>query len=527
MALPSLLKFPGAVHKKPQLAAPDVATNATRCIIDIGSNSVRLVAYAGPDRAPAVIFNEKVMAGLGRSLAETGSIDTAAMDRGLAALSRFAALSRQLSAHPPLCVATAAVRDASNGPEFLDRAAALGLSVTMLSGEQEAEASGYGVISGIPDANGIVADLGGGSLELVRVGPAHGLSGAPIAIGQRLSLPIGVLRLPALMALDANGRPKPEQSVIRNAVRDGMKAAGWKPEDIGLPVYLVGGSWRALARLDMHICGDPLPVMHQHVMANGCVNRLKAALGSMDATAIKSGAGISNSRIPHLAPAAELLGILEAELAASAMIISSTGLREGLLYRELPDDVRTQDPLLVAAQEEGRRLARFPEHGHLIDRWIAPLFPDDQPADIRLRQAACLLADIAWSANPGFRAERGVEVALHGSWLGATMEDRYRIAQALHTAFGGGTQHFGRIPDSVHPDQIARATAWGLAIRVGQRFSGGVADPLKHSSLAIVDRRVVLQISQQVAGLAGEAVARRLRNLAIYLGLSNAIVEME
>ncbi len=525
MALPSLLKFPGATRKNPQQAAPDTAIDATRCIIDIGSNSVRLVAYAGPDRAPAAIFNEKVMAGLGRSLAQTGSIDTAAMERGLAALSRFAALSRQLSTHPPLCVATAAVRDASNGPEFLRRATALGLNVTMLSGEEEAEASGYGVISGIPDANGIVADLGGGSLELVRIGPENGVPGAVPGIGRRLSLPIGVLRLPALMALDAQGRPKSSQPDIQKAVRDGMKAAGWSDADTGLPLYLVGGSWRSLARLDMYLCGDPLPVMHQHAMAQGCVARLNTALVEMDSATIKSAAGISNSRIPHLAPAAVLLGILEEALSASALIISSTGLREGILYRDLAEEVRAQDPLLVATREEGRRLARFPEHGHLIDRWIAPLFPDDRPADVRLRQAACLLADIAWSANPGFRAERGVEVALHGSWLGATMTDRYRMAQALHTAFGGGIRPFSdEITATLAPETIAQATAWGLAIRVGQRLSGGVAEPLRQTRITWDETRTTLHLPGDMALLDGEAVRRRLRQLAQFSGREFAVV---
>jgi exopolyphosphatase / guanosine-5'-triphosphate,3'-diphosphate pyrophosphatase len=513
MAFPSILKRPERFA--PAFAAAQSLPDATdtQAIIDIGSNSVRLVVYAGPERAPSVIFNEKVMAALGRSLETTGMIDPQAMERGLLALRRFHGLAQQLSDKPPLVVATAAVRDAKNGQEFLDRAENIGLSVRLLSGEEEAAASGYGVLSGIPNADGIVADLGGGSLELVRIGPA--------GVGRRFSMPLGVLRLPALLEGQKSGLAD-----VGKIVRAGMKSAGWMEQDFGLPLYLVGGSWRSLARLDMHLVGDPLPVMHLHEMADGAVARLQKALETMDTTTLKAVPGLSSSRIPQLPHAAQLLAILQKELSAPALIISSTGLREGLLYEDLPDDVRQQDPLLVATREEGRRLARFPDHGKLIDRWIAPLFPSDGPQDVRLRQAACMLADIAWSANPGFRAERGVEVALHGSWLGATMVDRYRMAQSLFTAFGGGIVPFSeQVVSILTPAQVRRATKWGLAIRLGQRLSGGVAEPLRHTRLVRTDHHIALHLEGDMAALDGEAVRKRLRHLGVFMECEFEIVK--
>jgi exopolyphosphatase / guanosine-5'-triphosphate,3'-diphosphate pyrophosphatase len=508
VALPSLLKTPWDRANVRSISSTETQAPPTQAIIDIGSNSVRLVVYAGPERAPSVIFNEKVMAALGRSLETTGEIDSQAMERGLLALRRFHGLAQQLSDRPPICVATAAVRDAKNGAEFLNKAQAIGLSVRLLSGEEEAAASGYGVLSGIPDANGIVADLGGGSLELVRIGPD--------GIGQRFSMPLGVLRLPNLLDGQKNG-PLDVQKMIRA----GLAKAGWGDADLGLPLYLVGGSWRSLARLDMHLAGDPLPVMHLHAMPDGVVARLQSALDTMDGAALKTVPGLSGTRIPQLPHAAKLLAILEQELSATALIISSTGLREGLLYQDLPNDIRQQDPLLVAAREEGRRLARFPEHGKLIDRWIAPLFPSEGPQDVRLRQAACMLADIAWSANPGFRAERGVEVALHGSWLGATMVDRYRMAQSLFTAFGGGTGAFSpQAMEILAAQQLRRATKWGLAIRLGQRLSGGVAEPLRYSRLVRHDMHITLHLARSMAALDGEAVRKRLRHLGMFMDCS-------
>src|ERR1700710_2073913 len=156
-------------------------------IIDIGSNSVRLVVYSGAKRIPSVIFNEKVLAGLGR---EIGEIGEGAQARALAALDRFRLLIRQLGVVRTRVVATAAVREASNGDAFLTRVRRLGSSPRILSGEEEGKRAGQGVLSAIPDADGIVGDLGGGSLELVEVKKGE--------IRDRASFPLGVLRVAAL-----------------------------------------------------------------------------------------------------------------------------------------------------------------------------------------------------------------------------------------------------------------------------------------------------------------------------------------
>ena len=122
-------------------------------IIDIGSNSIRLVVYQGPPRLPATLFNEKVMAGLGRELAQTGRIAPESIALAIEALERFAALAREMAVTDLRTVATAAVRDAANGQVLLEAAARVGLPVELLSGEQEATAAGMGVLSAIPEAD--------------------------------------------------------------------------------------------------------------------------------------------------------------------------------------------------------------------------------------------------------------------------------------------------------------------------------------------------------------------------------------
>ena len=467
-------------------------------VIDIGSNSVRLVVYEGPARAPAVIFNEKVAAGLGRGLAIDGRIASEDAMRGLMALRRYALLAKHMEVKDLQCVATAAVRDAENGPEFIAAAAEAGLKIRLLSGEEEAEAAGYGVLSAIPDAYGIAVDLGGGSLELAEV--ANG------QVGRCASFPLGVLRLPALR--------KEGQQTFERAVRKMLRTAGWPDGMTGLPLYLVGGSWRALSRLDLELTQDPLAVLDQHGLPRSALRRLVRATNRLTFEELRAIPGMASNRAAALPDAAALLAALVNILDVPEMTVSSSGLREGLLYQALDAETRAQDPLIVAAEFEGRRLARFAPHGRAITEWIAPLFTGEAPADNRVRLAASLLSDVAWSANPDFRAERGTEIGLHGNWRGIDIPGRILLARALHAGFGGADSDFPDMGPLVAPERLARARQWGLAIRLAQRLTGGVEAPLKASHIALVDGKLRLSLDRGWHHLAGESVERRLRSLA-------------
>ncbi|WP_033922875.1 Ppx/GppA family phosphatase [Sphingomonas sp. 37zxx] len=477
-------------------------------IIDIGSNSIRLVVYEGPPRLPATLFNEKVMAGLGRGLAETGRIADEALAVARPALARFAMLAREMEATEVRTVATAAVRDASNGNELIAMAERAGLTVETLSGEEEAMAAGHGVLSAIPDADGIVGDLGGGSLELVRVhnGTIH----------ERVSFPLGVLRIGALR--------EQGKGVLDRNIAQRLRDAGWTGRGIGLPLYLVGGSWRALARLDMHQTGYPLPVIHGYTMGADTVARIIRTLGHISKGKLRAIPNLSSGRIPTMRDAASVLSSLIRHLGPEQVVASAYGLREGLLFQRLDLDTQRQDPLIVAARAEGQRLGRFPEHGDLLDRWIAPLFADESEALARLRHAACLLADVAWLANPDFRAERGLEVALHGNWVAIDAYGRALLAQALFTRFGGGTESPDPLVRLADPDALETAMRWGLAMRLGQRLSGGVASPLTCSALAKSPGALELRLDDGAGDLYGEAVERRHRALAAVFGLTAACV---
>ena len=465
-------------------------------IVDIGSNSVRFVAYAGPARVPTVLFNEKVMAGLGAGLAKTGALDPAASARALAALRRFSLLAKQLELGRVMTVATAAVRDASNGRAFMRQVEALGFQPMLIPGAEEAELAGLGVLSAVPDADGIAADLGGGSLELTR------LSGG--AVGERVSLPLGVLRV--------------TPGAVAGAVATGLANTALAHAGVGRPLYLVGGSWRALAQIDLHASDHPLPLVHAHRIAPERLPALRALVAALDKEGAKAIPQLSASRLPTLPAALDILDALASTLRASTLVLSAHGLREGLLYRDLASAVRAEDPLLAGARAVAQRYGRFGEHGAEIDRWIAPIFPGETPGDARLRLAACLLADIAWGAHPDFRAERAVDLAIHGNWVGIDAAGRAMLGLALFKAFGGQHGFDARLAALASAAGQARAALWGLAIRLAQRFSGGVAAPLDGTRLRLSAGILMLAAPPELAPLYGEAVARRHKQLAGALG---------
>lgn len=480
--------------------------DALTAIIDIGSNSIRLVVYRGLHRTPSLIFNEKVMAGLGRGVAANGHIDEEGMKLAESALTRFRALCADMRVDHVRAVATAAVREATNGDGFVERMCrSCGVDVEVISGEAEARYAALGVLAGIPDADGVVGDLGGGSLELIRVS-----GGRP---RERISLPIGSLKLDAVR--------KRNVRALAGFIDKALKEVPWASDTRGKPFYMVGGSWRALAQVHMWLTDYPLPVVHGYEMAPGVAEHLVRRIGHIHPKTLRAVPNLSNSRVPSLPGAALLLRAVAKKLDSSVLVSSAYGLREGLLYDLLPPDEQRQDPLLVAAAEEGARQGRFPEHGAALMAWIGDLFADESPADERIRCAACLLSDVAWRAHPDFRAERGVDVALHGSWVAISARERAMLAAALFACFGGGASDpiIGYLHVLADAASLARARNWGLALRLGQRLTGGTAKALARGGVKRERGDLVLTLSRGQAALYGDPVARRHRTLAQALGL--------
>ena len=475
-------------------------------VVDIGSNSIRLVVYSGTRRNPAIIYNEKVMAGLGSELSETGMIGKEPMQRGIAALARFKSVIAEMQADEIICVATAAVREATNGGEFAKVAVDMGFDMVILSGAEEAEAAALGVISAIPDAEGIVGDLGGGSLELARIGGGK--------ILERTSMPLGVLRVPALR----------EKGALADTVKAMLDELGWSLRKSHERFYLVGGSWRAMAKFDMQLESYPLRVLHNYSFRRAHMRKLIDETVGMKVDELVDTDGVPNSRAPTLPDAARLLKIIDKYIKPSEYVVSAYGLREGLLYQKMSNEVRARDPLLESASRFGRSQSRYGTTGDALYDWLSPVFDTKSDDYERLLKAACHLADVGWQANPDFRAERGIEMALHGNWVGIDARGRMLMAQALATSFSGNTSIFLQKQKLARDEDMKQAISWGLAIRLGKRLAGGTDIFLGQCKLRIKNSELQLVLQKNTAHFYGEIVERRHQKLAGDMGLDAALV---
>lgn len=479
-----------------------------QAIIDIGSNSIRLVVFGGAARAPVVLYNEKIMAGLGRGVIETGALDPESIAVALAGLDRFARLIAGMQIAALRVVATAAVREASNGAAFVEQVRALGLPVEVLGGGAEANGAGYGVIAAMPWADGLVADMGGGSLELVRVSAG--------TIGERASFPLGALRVAAIRA-KGKGR-------LKRQVNADLKPLDWLAECRGKPLYLVGGTWRSLSRVHMHRQQFPLTVIGNYTFPAGDAKLLLDAVVAMDRTALKAIPQVKSARIPYLEDGAALLDALVAAIGPSEITVSGFGLREGLLYASLTPEQQARDPLVEGVRYLTEAQQQFPGYAEALGGWLDGLFPDEPPAWQRLRRAACLLRGTGWSSNPDFRALGGEELALHGAWSGVSPADRAMMAMALFVGMGGGPEPV-ILARLATPAELASARAWGHAMRLAQRISGGSPETLRDTVLTIEDRQLVLALPRALGALVDQTLERRLARVAEAVDAASARID--
>jgi exopolyphosphatase/guanosine-5'-triphosphate,3'-diphosphate pyrophosphatase len=478
-------------------------------VIDIGSNSVRLVVYEGLTRSPTPLFNEKVLAGLGREVQTTGLLASDAVEKALAALRRFRALCERLEVAPLLVIATAACREAKNGKAFVEQAERIcGAEVAVLSGKREAELSALGVVSGFHRPDGIVGDLGGGSLELTEVHSQRVKPG--------VTLPLGGL---ALQDISSKSIKKAEK-IVRVALED----VGLLESGKNRTFYAVGGTWRALARLHMWQTGYPLHVTHGYVMPAKEAFDFSSLVHRVDPDTLSRIEVVTDARRPLLAYAALVLENVVRLARPKEVVISALGVREGLLYSLLDPKLREQDALLAAANELNLLRSRSPAHGQELiewtDRFIASSGLDESAEERRLRHAACLLADIGWRAHPDYRGEQSVNIIANAAFVSVDHPGRTFIALAVFF------RHVGLVDDELSPRLrelastrvLDRARVLGAALRVAYLVSASTTGVLPKIPMLAEHGRLVLRFDPAVRELAGERVFARLRQLARLIG---------
>jgi exopolyphosphatase/guanosine-5'-triphosphate,3'-diphosphate pyrophosphatase len=468
-------------------------------VIDIGSNSVRLVVFDGPRRSPVPLFNEKVLCGLGRRLAETGRLDESGVALAGAALRRFATLVRLMRVGDLRVVATAAVRDAANGGAFVaEIEKACGFKVRVLSGAEEAGLSALGVVSGIPEADGVMGDLGGGSLELVRLAMGE--------IGETATLPLGPFRLAGLGGYGA----------VRDFVDSELKKLGWLDRLKDRRLYLVGGAWRAIARIHMAQTAYPVRVIHHYRLDREVAGDLARLLGRQSKESLARIEGVSRRRVDTLPLAALVLRRLIKLAEPSEVIFSANGLREGLYYAGLAPAERREDPLIAACRDLARRDGRFAEHGPELAEFVAPLAERETAEQQRLRLAAALLSDITWRVHPDHRGEQAFGRILHAPFAGIDHQGRAFLAMIVYARYQGGIDDAVVRPAHQLLDaaSLDRALRLGLGLRLAHTLSGGTPDVLVLARLKTTAQRLVLELPPPAEALAGEIVQRRLDTLA-------------
>ncbi|MDJ0823214.1 MAG: Ppx/GppA family phosphatase [Paracoccaceae bacterium] len=483
-------------------------------VVDIGSNSVRLVVFDGAARSPAYFYNEKIMCGLGAGMAESGKLNPDGKLRALEALQRFQLLAQGMEVSPLTAVATAAMREASDGPAFCDEIeAATGIKVWIIDGEEEARLSAQGVLLGWPGSFGLVCDIGGSSLELAEIQGGD--------VGRRITSPLGPLKFK-----DLEGGKKAREKHIRKTMNRLAEHMGAQRDRM----FLVGGSWRAIARIDMQRRGYPLHVLHEYRMDADAVAQTVAYIENADLEALRRECGVSSARMELVPYAAEVLTQLVATFEPKDIAMSSYGIREGLLYEQMPQELRDRDPLIESCRFAEAKDARLPGYGRKLYKFVQPLFPQAGTAHRRLIKAACLLHDVSWRAHPDYRAEVCFDNATRANLGGLKHGERIFLGLALLHRYRNkreGTR-FEELYDLIDEPTRKRAEILGKALRFGAML--WMSDVTKDGASldwAPKTKTLSLTMNQAAAPLYGEVAEARLNSLAVSLGAAHVKVDFK
>ena len=490
---------------RPLTADPVTLAMSRLGVVDVGSNSVRLVVFDGAARSPAYFYNEKIMCALGDGLTDTGRLNPRGRERALAALERFAALARGMGLPPLSAVATAAVREAADGESFCEEVRArTGIVLHVIPGDEEARLSAQGVLLGWPGSYGMVCDIGGSSMELADI--AKGV------VGARLTSPLGPLKL-----REFKGGQKALTAHIAGIV-DGLHARMGR--ETGMRLFLVGGSWRAIARIDMERRSWPLTVIHEYRMSIDAVAATRDFIARTGLPALRSRTGISEDRITLVPLAVQVLDALVQTFRPKDIAVSSYGIREGLLYERMDPDLRAADPLIESCRFAEAKDARLPGFGEVLHDFVSPLFPEADWQRRRIIRAACLLHDVSWRAHPDYRAEACFDYATRANLGGLKHEERVFLGLSLLHRYSNrreGSRHqplFALLSE----EETRTAEILGRAMRLGAMLWLGAHDAPGAFDWSPARGTLDLVLESRARPLWGEVARARFNALASAMG---------
>ncbi|MDF1707443.1 MAG: Ppx/GppA family phosphatase [Paracoccaceae bacterium] len=473
-------------------------------VVDVGSNSVRLVVFDGAARSPAYFYNEKIMCALGEGLAETGRLNPRGRIRALDALRRFQKLAEGMDIAPLTAVATAAMREAEDGPEFQALIEAeTGLKLWVVDGEEEARLSAQGVLLGWPGSYGLVCDIGGASMELAEIAGGH--------VGRRVTSPLGPLKLRSVP-----GGKKGRKAHIKAVLENLAETLG--PQKNRL--FLVGGSWRAIARIDMERRGYPLHVLHEYRMSAKSISATIDYINANDPVELRNRCGVSAARMDLVPLACEVLKAVVKTFQPRDIAVSSYGIREGMLYEQMPQSLRDRDPLIESCYFAEAKDARLPGFGKQLYEFILPLFKSAPLERKRLIQAACLLHDVSWRAHPDYRAEVCFDNATRANLGGLKHSERVFLGLALLHRYSNkreGTR-FEPMFKLVDETAMHQAEVVGKAMRFGAMLWLQKNAPMGQLRWFPKKKLLELHLTEAASPLFGEVAEARFLSLAASLG---------
>ncbi len=487
-------------------------------VLDIGSNSVRFVIYELFGSAFSPIYNEKVLAGLGRELRSTGNLSPVGRKLALDAIARFKIIADAHKLDQILIGATAALREADDAQDFIkDVKDATGLDVTAVSGREEARLTAQGVIAAEPRAKGIVADLGGASLELIHIQHRK--------IQKGNSYPIGPFQM---LGADLSALQKTDIDKIKSRIRAALNQQNSLPE--GQNLYLVGGAWRNLASVHQARHLYPLKTIQSYTLKPGAAQDLAHWAYGSGFQDLINWPNIGKRRAETLPYSGLLLDVLLETFAPPNIIFSSCGLREGLIFDNMPETLQRRDALLDGCRD----LA----HGNLQGEHFAePLFEFLKPVgevlplafspdnELRLRRAACHLVGIGKGLHVDYRARLVFADILYAPLAGLTHKERAYLALILFHSYTHSlaTPHDAAINLLLSRAERDAARIYGAAMRLAVVATGRSPDLLKEFSLTLSDKVLHLQVAPSYESLLTERVKYRLSKLGQLIDIETAI----
>ena len=479
-------------------------------VIDVGSNSVRLVVFDGAARSPAYFYNEKIMCALGAGLSQTGRLSPEGRKRALSAIRRFAALAEGMGIPTLTAVATAAVREASDGAEFREEVLReTGIKIWIVDGKEEARLSAQGVLLGWPGSYGLVCDIGGSSMELADLAEGR--------VGRRLTSALGPLKLREI---------KGGRKAVKSYVRETMKTLHDEMGNAtGMRLFLVGGSWRAIARVDMERRNYPLTVLHEYRMSSRQISKTAEYIRKSDLQELRGRCNISDSRMSLVPLATIVLKELMRTFKPKDVAVSSYGLREGMLYEQMPRELRERDPLIEACRFVEAKDARLPGFGRVLYDFVKPLFPRANWQRQRIIKAACLLHDVSWRAHPDYRGEVTFDNATRANLGGLKHYERVLLGLALMNRYTSKTANsrFDPLFAMLDGAQVKEAVVLGKAMRLGAMLWVNADEAPGTLKWRPKSRELTLKLSEHARPLFGEVAEARFAGLASVMGATSSV----